>query len=225
MTRSGGMIAALMLGCAVQAVAQQPAPTMVAVVHGDAGAELVSRRAIGEVHVVADPALSSGRLVLRIVVLNRGTAPVSFGPGDVSVATADGTAVPLVPRATLLAEQGGGGPGSATEDTSQGHAAAALAVNGAGQADVTGFTGGSGMTMGGVPQGTIDRSKRRDPKAEAAVAALDAVLLKPITLKPGAADGGQVVTTKLRRGKAASVTATILVGGEEHRFEIAVPKR
>lgn len=218
--RQAGWAFAVALGCAAPVVAQDAAP-----VRGEAGAELVSRRASGEVHVVADPTLSDGRLVLRIVVLNRGTAPLSFGPGDVAVATADGTPVPLVPRATLLAEQGGGRPGSATEDTSQGHAGAALLVTPNGQTDVTGFTGGMGTTTAGVPQGTIDRSKRRDPKAEAAVAALDAVLLKQITLKPGAADGGQVVTTKLKRGKTAMVTATILVAGEPHRFEIAVPKR
>jgi len=206
------------------ALAQQPAaPPLVT---GDATAGLVSRQAIGEVHVVADPVLANGRLVLRIVVLNRGKAPAEFGPASVSIALPDGAAVPLVPREALLAEQGGVAPGNATEDISQGHAGAALPITPSGQTDVSGFTGGMGTTLGGVPQGTIERSQRRtDPKTVAAVAALDGVLLKPMTLKPGAADGGQVVTTRLKRGKTASVIVTIAFGGETHRFDVAVPKR
>ncbi|MDB5703429.1 MAG: hypothetical protein JWN66_545 [Sphingomonas bacterium] len=219
----GIAIAVALGGAASPAMAQQAAPS--AVVTGDATAGLVSQRALGEVHVVADPTLADGRLVLRIVVLNRGAAPAPFGPGDVSVAAVDGTQIALVPRATLLAEQGGEPGAAVTDETPQAHSAAALPVNGAGQTDVSGFSGGMGTTVAGVPQGAIDRSRRADPKAAAAVAALDAVLLKPMTLKPGAADGGQIVTTKLKRGKIASVIVTILFAGEDHRFDVVVPKR
>ncbi|HSI16313.1 MAG TPA: hypothetical protein VK980_00985 [Sphingomonas sp.] len=220
----GFMIAAALGGTASPLVAQQDRPALI--VTGDATAGLMSRQALGEVHIVADPALSDGRLVLRIVVLNRGKAPAPFGPEDVSIAIADGTPISLLSRAALLAEQGGGGRSAGTAETAQAHAAAALPVNGAGQTDVSGFSGGMGTTVAGVPQGTIDQSQRRvDPKAAAAVAALDAVLLKPMTLKPGAADGGQVVTTKLKRGKAASVVVTVMFAGEAHRFDVAVPKR
>jgi hypothetical protein len=131
----------------------------------------------------------------------------------------------MVPRATLLAEQGGGPRAAVTDETRQAHSAAALPVNGAGQTDVSGFSGGMGTTVAGVPQGAIDRSRRADPKTAAAVAALDTVLLKPMTLKPGAADGGQVVTTRLKRGRMASVIVTVTFAGEEHRFDVAVPKR
>ncbi|MFA6118053.1 MAG: hypothetical protein WC729_28970 [Sphingomonas sp.] len=221
--RQAGWAIAVALGCAAPVMAQDAAP---AVVTGDATAGLVSKQAIGEVHVVADPALANGRLVLRIVVLNRGKAPVEFGPASVSVASRDGVAVPLVPRNALLDEQGGVAPGTVTEDTSQSHAGAAMLVTPNGQTDVSGFTGGSGTTYGGVPQSTMDRSQRRtDPKTAAAVAALDAVLLKPMTLKPGAADGGQVVTTRLKRGKIVSLIVSIAFAGETHRFDVAVPKR
>ena len=221
--RQAGWAIAMALSCAGPVMAQEAGPP---VVTGDATAGLVSKQAIGEVHVVADPALANGRLVLRIVVLNRGKAPAEFGPTSVSVASRDGVAVPLVPRDALLDEQGGVALGAVTEDTSQSHAGAAMLVTPNGQTDVTGFTGGSGTTYGGVPQSTMDRSQRRtDPKSTAAVAALDAVLLKPITLKPGAADGGQVVTTRLKRGKPAAVIVTVAFAGETHRFDVAVPKR
>jgi hypothetical protein len=211
------------LGGAAPVMAQDTAP---AVVTGDATAGLVSKQAIGEVHVVADPALANGRLVLRIVVLNRGKMPAEFGPASVSVASPDGVAVSLVPRAALLDEQGGVALGTATEDTSQSHSTAAMLVTPNGQTDVSGFTGSMSTTYGGVPQSTMDRSQRRtDPKTAAAVAALDAVLLKPVTLKPGAADGGQVVTTRLKRGKPAAVIVTIAFAGETHRFNVVVPKR
>ncbi len=188
-------------------------------VSGDAVAGLVSRQAKGEVHLSIDPKLADGRLVLRIVILNRGAASASFAPADVHVTTPDGAAIALVPRETLLAEQGGGS-GHDRSESSQLHAAPAMPVNGAGQTDVSGYTGGMGATTAGVPQATLDQNRTPSP----AVAALDAVLLKPIVLKPGAADGGQVVTTRLPR-KTPMVSVAISFAGEEHRFQVAVPKR
>lgn len=190
-------------------------------VQGDAVAGLVSRQAKGEVHVVSDSTLADGRLVLRIVVLNRGTETAPFGPGDVSVATSDGAPVPLVPRETLLAEVGGTSGGRSAGETSQAHSTASLAINGQGQTDVSSFTGSMSVNTAGVPQSTIDRAQRGDANRSAA---LDAVLLKPMTLRPGAADGGQVVTTKLKRGKGPLIV-TVVFAGETHRFEIVVPRK
>lgn len=187
-------------------------------VSGDAVAGLVSRQAKGEVHLSIDPKLADGRLVLRIVILNRGAASASFAPADVHVTTPDGAAIALVPRETLLAEQGGGARDRS--ESSQLHAAPAMPVNGAGQTDVSGYTGGMAATTAGVPQATLDQNRAPSP----AVAALDAVLLKPIALKPGAADGGQVVTIKLPR-KTPSVSVAISFAGEDHRFQVAVPRR
>jgi hypothetical protein len=188
-------------------------------VTGDAVAGLVSRQAKGEVHLLIDPKLANGRLVLRIVVLNRSNAPAPFAPSDVHVTTPEGAPIALVPRETLLAEQAGGGQDRA--ETSQAHAAPAMPVNGAGQTDVSGFTGGMGATTANVPQSAIERPRASLP----AIAALDAVLLKPIVLKPGAADGGQVVTGKLARGKVKIVKVAISFAGEEHRFQVETPKR
>jgi len=195
-------------------------------VQGDATVGLVSQQAKGEVHLVSDPALNEGRLVLRVVILNRGAEAAPFGPADIGIATADGTRVALVPRETLLSEQAGVPGARSTGETSQAHATASLATNGQGQTDVTSYTGAMSVNTAGVPQSTIDRAQRSggDARSSAAWKALDAVLLKPMTLRPGAADGGQVVTTKLKRGKGP-LTVTVSFAGETHRFEVTVPKR
>ena len=112
-----------------------------------------------------DPKLADGRLVLRIVILNRGAAAASFAPADVHVTTPDGAAIALVPRETLLAEQGGGGQGRS--ESSQLHAAPAMPVNGAGQTDVSGYTGGMAATTAGVPQATLDQNRAPSPAVAA----------------------------------------------------------
>jgi hypothetical protein len=162
--------------------------------------------------------------VLKIVILNRGTEVAAFGPADVSAALPDGTAVAFVPRETLLGEQAGVPSGRSAGETNQAHSTATLAINGQGQTDVTSYTGAMSVNTAGVPQSTIDRAQRSDAQSSAAWKALDAVLLKPMTLQPGGADGGQVVTTKLKRGKGPLIV-TVSFAGETHRFEIAVPKR
>jgi hypothetical protein len=214
------MIVRILAAAMLVAVPQQ------APVQGDATAGLVSTQAKGEVHVVSDPALNDGRLVLRIVILNRGTEAAAFGPADVSAALPDGTPVAFVPRETLLAEQAGLPSGRSAGETNQAHSTATLATNGQGQTDVTSYTGAMNVTTAGVPQSTIDRAQRggEDARNSAAWKALDAVLLKPMTLRPGAADGGQVVTAKLKRGKGPLIV-TVSFAGEAHRFEVAVPKR
>jgi len=211
------ILAALALSAATPALAQQA-------VQGDATAGLVSQTAKGEVHLVSDPALNEGRLVLRVVILNRGGEAAPFGPADITAALPDGSAVAFVPRETLLAEQTGAPSGHSTGETSQAHSTATLATNGQGQTDVTSYTGAMSVNTAGVPQSTLDRAQRADPSTSAAWKALDAVLLKPMTLRPGAADGGQVVTSRLKRGKGPLIV-TVSFAGETHRFEVAVPKR
>ena len=194
-------------------------PAMAQEVTGDAVAGLVSRQAKGEVHLSIDPKLADGRLVLRIVVVNRSGAVANFAPGDVKVTSPEGVVIALVPRAELLAEQAGGG--QAGVETSQAYAGPQMPVTPSGQADVSVFTGTANGATAGIPQAVL----ARNGKPNAATAALDSVLLKPIILRPGAVDGGQVVTTKLKRGKTPNVTVWVAFAGEDHRFQVAVPKR
>jgi hypothetical protein len=209
------MVKALFLAATFALAA--PSASAQDIVTGDAGAGLVSRMARGEVHLIADPALNDRRLVLKIVVLNLSAQPQSFGPEAVTVVAGDAH-ISLMSRGALIAEQTGSGTGS--DETAQAHAAASLPTNAAGQTDVSGYTGGMGGVIAGVPPSSVNRSQRRSASA----AALDAVLLKPMTIRPNAADGGQVMTEKLRRSKMSDVVVAVGFAGDVHRFRVKVPR-
>jgi hypothetical protein len=188
------------------------------VIRGDANAGLVSKTAKAEVHLIADPTLNDRRLVLKIVVLNLSGAAQPFGPDAVSITTGDAP-VAIASRAALIADLAG--TAGASGETAQSHATAAMPTNAAGQTDVTGFTGGMGSGVAGVPNSAIDRVQRQ-PDARAA-AQIDAILLKPMTIRANGADGGQVLTERLKRSKTPEVTVAIAFAGETHRFAVKVP--
>lgn len=188
------------------------------IVRGDATAGLVSRSAQSDVHLFADPALNARRLVLKLVVLNRSGNPQPFGPDAITVASG-AARISLVSRETLIAEQTG--TASPADETAQAHASASMPVNGAGQADVSGFTGSMNATTMGVPTSSFDRARRR-PAADAA-GALDATLLKPITIAPNRADGGQVVTQPLKH-RPSEVIVAVTFAGDVHQFAVPVPR-
>lgn len=189
------------------------------VVSGDAAAGLVSHRSMGDVHLIVDPALNDRRLVLKIIVLNLSGVSQTFGPDAVTVAAGD-TRIALASRDTIISELSG--TANTGDETAQAHAAASLPTNSAGQRDVTSFTGTMGGGIAGVPASSIDRSQRRANTA--AMAALDAVLLKPMTIRPNGADGGQVMTDKLKRSKTPDVVVTVSFAGEVHKFAIKTPR-
>jgi hypothetical protein len=202
----------------VAAMLAAPAPLFAQdVVKGDATAGLVSKTAKAEVHLIADPALNDKRLVLKIVVLNTSGSPQPFGPDAVKVSAGDAP-VELASRESLIAGMAGGNAGA--RETTQAHAAASLPVNGSGQLDVTGFNGGMNSGMGGVPNAALDRAGRGADKQ--AVAQLDQVLLKPITIRANGADGGQVLTERFRK-RPPQVIVAIAFAGETHRFAVKVP--
>lgn len=203
------------LALATPALAAEVAP-----VEGKPGTDIVSPGMAGDVHVVAEPTLARGRLVLHVVAVNRGKASASFGPGDITLATADGTAIPLIPRATLLVEAGA--PAAANGSAASAYVAPTLSSNGAGQLDTTGYTGTMGAMSGGVPQDTLDRG--RSAPAKANVAALDEVLLKPLAVKPGGVEGGQVVSDRLKLRGERIVLVTVTFAGETHVVRLPAPK-
>jgi hypothetical protein len=210
------MINTLLLAAAI-AIAPSPATTE-NLIRGDAVQGLMSRLDKGEVHLIVDPKLNGQRVVLKVVVLNLSGAPQEFGPGAV---TASLGALPLVlmRREAVLAEQSG--RGNQSDETAQAHAAAAMPTNGAGQTDVSGFTGGMASSTAGVPVSSMSRTQRRPDGA--ADARLQAVLLKPMTIAAKAADGGQIVTEKLKRGHPAEMIVAVTFAGETHHFAVQVP--
>lgn len=205
------------LACAAPALAADIAP-----VEGRPGTDIVSPGTRGDIHVVAETTLAKGRLVLHVVAVNRGTAAAPFGPADISLASADGTTIALIPRATLLAEAGA--PTSVAGGTAaSAYAAPSLSSNGAGQLDTTGYTGTMGaVTAGGVPRDTLDRRQAAAPKAN--VAALDEVLLKPVEVKASGVEGGQIVSDRLKLRGDRSVVISVTFAGELHVVRLAAPK-
>jgi len=208
---------AALLAIAAPAGAQDVPP-----VDGKPGTDIVSAGAIGDVHVVAETSLAKGRLVLHVVAVNRGKASVPFGPENISLAAADGSAIALLPRERLLAEAGAAAP-VAGSTAASGYAAPTLSTNGAGQLDTTGYTGGmGGVSSSGVPQDTLDRNRAAPSKVN--VGKLDEVLLKQVEVKPGAVEGGQVVSDKLKLRGDRVVIVTVSFAGERHIVRVPAPK-
>ena len=206
---------AALLAITVPAAAQDVAP-----VDGKPGTDIVSAGTIGDVHVVAETTLAKGRLVLHVVAVNRGKANAPFGPENISLAAADGTAIALLPRDRLLAEAGAPGP-VAGSTASSGYAAPTLSTNGAGQLDTTGYTGGMGsVSASGVPQDTLDRSRAAPPKVD--IGKLDEVLLKQVEALLGKVQAGKrvrdvmqivrgIADTPLLNGLQRPATGTVAV--------------
>ena len=209
------MVRSLFLAAAI--VLAAPPAFAQEVVKGDATTGLVSRTAKAEVHLIADPALNHKRLVLKVVVLNLSGAPQPFGPDAVSVAAGDGP-VAIASRDSLAAELSGGVSGNG--ETAQAHSGAAMTVTGNGQLDVSNYTGGASAGVGGIPNSAIDRSQRK-PDTQAVVE-LDRVLLKPMTIRANGADGGQLLTERLKK-RPSEVTVAVAFAGETHRFAVKVP--
>lgn len=207
-------ISAAVASLLATAVPLQASPPLVT---GDAVAGLVSTSPSAEVHLLSDPALNNKRLVLKLVVVNRSSQPQPLDPGSVTVKAGDDV-IPLASRDELV---GGAPDASDNRETAQGHANPSLPVTTSGQTDVSGFTGGMGAQVGGVPVDRVGRASKADPKLAAAI---DAVLLKSIILAPGKADGGQLLTRQFKGKTPKTVEVDVRFAGEVHRFEVAVPR-
>lgn len=209
---------AALLVIAAPVAAQDVAPA-----DGKPGTDIVSAGTIGDIHVVAETTLAKGRLVLHVVAVNRGKASAPFGPENIVLAAADGSAIALLPRDRLLAEAGAPGPVAGSSTASSGYAAPTMSTNGAGQLDTTGYTGGMGsVSASGVPQDTLDRARAAPAKVD--VAKLDEVLLKQVEVKPGAVEGGQVVSDKLKLRGDRIVVVTVNFAGERHIVRLPAPR-
>lgn len=189
----------------------------------DIAAGMTSTKTASAVSIGADPALSDGRLVLRVAAQNRTRDPVAFGPTSVRITTAAGESIAVRPLESLIAEvrsaAGMEEPGSVSVV-----AMPAITTNNAGQKDVSGYTGGMGNV---VAQG----SRKRKPRpadvvaAEKQIAALKAGILADATIAPGQLAAGQLVTEKIRfPGKRErGLVVTVSLAGEEHSFRFDAP--
>jgi len=185
---------------------------------------ITSTKTASAVSISADPALSDGRLVLRVAAQNRTQAPVAFGPGSVRIATAAGEVIAIRPLAALIADVRVAAGMEEAGSVSGVIAAPAIGTNNAGQKDVSGYTGSMGTS---VAQGA--RKRKAKPAdvaaAEAQIAALQAGILSDTMIAPGQLAAGQIVTEKikLRNKRERGLVVTVTLAGETHSFAFEVP--
>lgn len=189
----------------------------------DIKAGITSTKAASAVSISADPALSDGRLVLRIAAQNRTQAPVRFGPASVTIATAGGEPIAIRPLDALIADargEGGGDHGSVSGTAES----PAMTTTNSGQRDVSGYTGGMGATV--ASSGRKRKPKVPDAATEAQIAALRAGILADTSIAPGQVAAGQLVSEKIRfRDKRKrGLTVTVNVAGETHSFVFDAPE-
>lgn len=187
----------------------------------DIKAGVTSTKPASTVIVSAEPALSDGRLVLRIAAQNRSQVPVPFGPASVTIATAAGTPVPIRSLAALIADvRGEGGRETAASGVAE---APAIGTNNAGQRDVSGYTGSMGTA---VAQGSRKRKAKPDPAVEAQVAALQAGILTDALITPGQVAAGQLVSEKIRFANKheRGMVVTVTLAGDVHSFAFEAPE-
>lgn len=186
----------------------------------------------GVVSVVPAPTLSDGRLILKVVAFNRTRMMSSFGPDDVKVFTVAGEPVPLLSLDQLIL-QARGGSGEESADHAAGYNPSAYTgpvttYDQSGRPNVTNYTGGGhGMDTITTPS-SRPREKLKsedDPQVKEQIAALKAAILHPVTVSPASAEGGQLVTQKLKLGRKEPHALRVVVdfNGEQHEFNFPVP--
>lgn len=193
---------------------------------------LTSTKDHGVVSVQADPKLSDGRLVLKVVAFNRTRDVASFGGEDIEVYTAAGKRIALLSLEQLVAEARGGPPaerGARVDHNPANYSGPAMSRNSAGEPDVGTYTGSQTPVGGGISphtrSSTPARPAKEDPAVEQYVAALQAALLRSQTVASGGSAGGQVVTEKLKFRRKDDRTLRVVVdfNGEHHEFNLPAP--
>ena len=224
--RSGLLICGAMLAAPVTpASAQAPAAPKVTLAE--------SAKPNSNVSIAVEPALSDGRLIVKVAVQNRSAAPVAFGPGNVAIAKAKGGAIAVTPLSKLIDEVNvaAGAPASGAHASGSAYSAPIMPVNSEGQTDVSGYTGG----MAVAPDENVRRSRQRRPGREPAITreeadkqigVLKAAILQDQMLQPKEIAAGQIVSEPLKFGKSESrlIHLWVRVAGDEHSFTVAAPK-
>jgi hypothetical protein len=194
-----------------------------------------SKLAHSSVSVAVEPQLNDGRLVIKIAAMNGTAAPVSFGPGAISITTVAGQPIALSPLPKLINDvraAAGMKPEFVPHQTATAGAYAApqMQVNSAGQADVSNYTGGSAIGSDEIIRQSNTPSRRSKPSidrktADAQIAGLRQAILQDTTIAPGQIAVGQVVSEKLELKKSEDRTLhlKVRIAGDEHGFTIAAP--
>jgi hypothetical protein len=193
-------------------------------------APVTSTRERGVVSVQAEPALSDGRLLLKVVAFNRTKEPASFGPQNVVMTTASGQPVELLTLEQLVKEaRAASGRSARVEHNPGSYSGPAISHDSAGKPDVGNYTGSNAAMSGGISSQTQAATAVggvEDKGLQQQIASLEAAVLQPVTIAPGAAAGGQVVTEKLKlkRKDDRTILVAVDLNGEHHELEVMAPR-
>ena len=197
---------------------------------GAAGAVMSVTKPSGEVSIVPEPKLVNGELILKVVALNQSQKPAAFGPEDIQISTADGKTVPIMSLDALIAQvrsqAGGSSAGSGSYNSSY-VSGPATTTNHFGQPDVHNFTGSSAPIGGQIsPEAPVNTGAADRAAVQQQIASLKAGILQDVTIAPGDAEGGELVTQAIRFHWREKHTLHIVVhfNGEEYDFELPAPQ-
>jgi hypothetical protein len=203
------------------------------VINGAEPAPMTSTKERGVVSIAPDAALSQGRLVLKVVAFNRTRDPAAFGAADVTILTAAGKPVALVPLEQLIDEavkaSGSKRRVSSVEHNpaDYSHPQAPVSQSGAGEPDVSGYTGGGNPTSGVISAhtNTGTHESPADARVREQVNALRAGILQSTLIPSATATGGQVVSEKLKfaRKEERALRVRVEFNGEQHEFTVVPP--
>jgi hypothetical protein len=195
------------------------------------GLNAKSDKTQGLVSLSSDLVLNQGRLIIKVVAYNKGSAPATLDPAAIVLTTAAGKAVPVAPLAQLEDETRaafGGPPARRPEDYAKVSAAQRpTVVTSSGERDVSGYTGGDGMSSTVAATGRKKADETSDPKLKAALDDLRAAILQPAPVASRSAAGGNIVTQSFKFGRKEErrLKLAIEFAGEHHEFEFEVPRQ
>ena len=207
-----------------------------ATLRGRAGLHAVDSRTASTLVRVIAPGNEIGRRgTLRVLVMNLGTRPFTFGPGDVSLRLADGTELAFMPAETFDEAASMVRREAARDAAVRSRVNANL--NGVGQSAATGNNGqtlsansatpGAGMRPGAASELDVPD----DPNRRAIDEILGAVdgVMRPMKVAPQEAGGGYLVFELPREVRSAkadrAATLVVRAAGDEHRFEALLERR
>ena len=195
--------------------------------HGHGGLEAADQRtATALVRLIAPGNDIHERGTVRVLVMNLGTTPFEFGPGQVTLTLGDGTVLKEVPVAQMedgreLVERET--RYAASNDLRNRNNLAGLAQQANSGMTVQSLSPG-GPAPGSLVPGTGGHDYRTDDDLIPGMRLLDSIyqVLIPLTVAPQSAWGGYYVfdvpKTVFRKRADQTLTITVRTGAEEHRF-------
>ncbi len=189
---------------------------------------LKSTRDTGVVSIMTDPVLVGGRLVLKVVALNPTPQAVPLRAEDVHVFTAAGKTVPVMSLDALIAEaRGEKRSGNRAMHQSSNYSRPQTSTSRTGELDVSGITGASNPIGGTLTEQQVRRpgDVEESPAVRKQVEALQAGILQALSVEPGTATGGQLVTEKIKFSRKEEKALRVVVdfNGEQHEFNFEAP--